>query len=218
MRYLFAMLAILISGHVRADECDQLPKPSVTVKRLEEPFTTNRQHSYKTLNHLGAALAQPGNQILGLTRGKAVSKIASNTPSYVDKAGRWECASPQLSLTFGFTQMTVYVAKEFPEGSCAYKEIFDHELRHVKAYQTHLANIEKDVTDTLNRRFATGSPWRGPAGQTRTRLQRELEEHWLPYVKREIGRAEEAQALIDTPAEYARVADSCNGEVRKLTR
>jgi hypothetical protein len=121
-------------------------------------------------------------------------------------------------VTFGFDQMTIYVAREFPEGSCAYKEIYQHELSHVKAYQTHLANIEKDVSDTLNRRFATGEPWRGSAGQTTARLQQELNERWLPYIKREIARADEAQALIDTPEEYARVADSCNGEIRKRTR
>jgi hypothetical protein len=121
-------------------------------------------------------------------------------------------------VTFGFDQMTVYVAKEFPEGSCAYKEIYQHELRHVKTYQTHLATIEKDVSDTLSRRFVTGDPWRGSAGQMTERLQQELNERWLPYIKREIARADEAQALIDTPEEYARVADSCNGEIRKRTR
>jgi hypothetical protein len=218
MRFPVAILIIIFSSLCLADECDQLPKPSVTIKRLEQRVTVNTQHSYKTLNHLGAALARPGNQILGLTRGNAVARFATSIPSYVDRAGRWECASPQLTLTFGFDKMTVYVANEFPAGSCAYKEIYEHELRHVKAYQTHLANIEKDVSDTLNRRFATGGPWRGSAGQTTARLQQELNERWLPYIKREIARADEAQALIDTPEEYARVADSCNGEIRKRTR
>jgi hypothetical protein len=218
MRFLVFLLVIVFSSHSWADQCDQLPKPSVTVKHFDEPFTINLQHSYKALNHLGAGLARSGNQVLGLTRGKSVAKIASNTPSYVDRTGRWECASPQLSVTFGFSQMTVYVAKEFPEGSCAYKEIYQHELRHVKAYQEHLASIEKDVADTLNRRFATGGPWRGPVGQTGAQLQRELDERWLPYIRREIGRADAAQALIDTPEEYARVAAACNGEIQKRTR
>jgi hypothetical protein len=217
-RFLIAIYIAIFSSQVWADECDQLPKPSVTIKRLDQRVTVNTQHSYKTLNHLGAALARPGNQVLGLTRGNAVARVSTSIPSYVDRTGRWECASPQLTLTFGFDQMTVYVAREFPEGSCAYKEIYQHELRHVKAYQTHLANIEKDVTDTLNRRFVTGGPWRGSAGQTTARLQQELNERWLPYIKREIARADEAQALIDTPEEYARVADACNGEVRKRAR
>jgi hypothetical protein len=217
MRFI-AFLLLFFSSQGWADECDKLPKPSVTVKRLDERFTVDTQQSYKTLNHLGSALARPGNQILGLTRGKAVARFATSTPSYLDRSGLWECASPQLTVTFGFSPMAVYVAKEFPAGSCAYNEIYQHELRHVKTYQAHLAGIEKEISDTLNRRFATGAPWRGPAGQTRARLQQELDERWLPYIQREINRADEAQALIDTPEEYARVADACNGEIRKRIR
>jgi hypothetical protein len=212
------VLPLIVAGRCRADGCDLLPPPSVSVKRLDQSFTVNTQHSYKVLNHIGAALARPGKQVLGLTRGNAVVKLATNTMIYVDRSGRWECASPQLTLTIGFNPLTVYVASEFPEGTCAYGEIYQHELRHVKAYQAHLASIEKDVADTLNRRFATGSPWRGPVGQTRMQLQRELDERWLPYIAREINRGDQAQALIDTPEEYERVANSCNGEVKRATR
>jgi hypothetical protein len=119
-------------------------------------------------------------------------------------------------VSYGFSPMTVYVAREFPEGSCAFKEIYAHELRHVKAYQEHLASIENELRETLTGRFATGEPWRGPLGQTQSRLQQELDERWLPYIQRAINRAEEAQALIDTPEEYARVTDSCNGEIKKI--
>lgn len=218
LRFIALIFAIALAGLCRADECDLLPKPSVTLKRLDERFTVNTQYGYKTLTHLGAALARPGNQVLGLTRGNAIAQLSTSTQIHVERTGRWECASPQITLTIGFGQMIVYVAKEFPEGSCAYKEVYQHELRHVKTYQTHLAKIEKDLTDTLNRRFATGGPWRGPAGQTREKLQRELDERWLPYIQREIGRSDAEQALIDTPEEYARVMNACNGEIRKLAR
>ena len=217
MRFLALLMVIPFSSQCWPDECDQLPKPSVTVKRLEERFTVNTEHSYKVLNHLGSAVARPGNQVLGLTRGNASVQFSSSTPMHVERSGRWECASPQLVLTLGFSPMMVYVAKEFPVGSCAYNEIYQHELRHVNTYQAHLKSIEKDLLDTLNRRFAAGSFWRGPVGQTHAQLQRELNERWLPYIKREIGRGDEAQALIDTAEEYARVANACNGEIRKRT-
>ena len=218
MPFLVLLLLAVFAMPSRADECDQLPKPSVTVKLLDEAIALNTQYSYKSLNNIGAAQARPGYQVLGLTRGSAVVRFAAATASYLDRSGRWECASPQLTLSIGYSPMTVYVAREFPEGSCAYKEIYEHELRHVKAYQSHLKAIEKDISETLNRRFATGGPWRGPAGQASVRIQRELDERWIPYVKREIGRVDAAQALIDTPEEYARVAESCAGEVKKGTR
>jgi len=218
MRSLALLFAFVLSSPSWADVCEQLPKPSVTVERLEARVTVNTQYSYKVLNHLGSALARPGNQVLGLTRGNAVAHFSTSTPISVEHSGRWECASPQLTLTLGFNPLTVYIAKEFPEGGCAFKEIYQHELRHVKTYEAHLARIEKDLSESLNRRFATGGPWRGPVGQTSAQLQRELDQRWLPYIQREFSRADEEQSLIDTPEEYARVANACNGEIRKLTR
>ena len=85
----------------------------------------------------------------------------------------------------------------------------------MKTYQEHLVAIEKDLAETLRRRFATGAPWRGPVGNTQAILQREIDDRWLPYIKREIGKVEVAQARVDTPDEYERVSRSCNGEIRR---
>ena len=218
MRSFAALLALLLAGPLWADACDQLPKPSVTVKRLEEQLTVDKQYGYRELTHLGSALAQPGKQVLGLTRGKATAQFSTRISRHVDRSARWECASLQLTVTYGFSPMTVYVAREFPEGSCAFIEIFQHEMRHVKTYQAHLVNIESELTDALNRRFSTDTPWRGPVGQTRAQLERELNERWLPYIQREINRVDADQTLIDSPEEYARVANSCHGEISRLTR
>lgn len=206
------------SGASAADRCDQLPSPSVTLKRHEEPITLDTRSSYRTLTLIGPRNLPAGKQVLGLTRGTATVRFESRITAYTDPGGRWECASPQLTVTYGFSPMTVYVAREFPPGSCAYKEIHEHELRHVRAYQTHLLRIEQELADTLKRRFVSDGPWRGPVGQARARLQQELEERWAPYIRREMNKVDAAQALIDTPEEYARVAASCGGEVKRLTR
>jgi hypothetical protein len=213
-----ALLLLFLSSLAWGDECDQLPPPSVTVRRLETPVMLNTNYGYRTLTNLGAAPARQGHRVLGLTRGKATVKIESNTRSYIDRRGRWECASPQLTISFGFDPVTVHVAKEFPSGSCAYREIYEHEMRHVLAYEAHSVAIEKELVDALTNRFATGVIWRGPIGQSREKLQLELNERWIPYIKRAMERVEATQALIDTPEEYARIAGSCNGEVKKQIR
>jgi hypothetical protein len=215
---LATVIAILFPIPLWADQCAELPKPSVTVKRFEERLILNTQYSYKSLTNIASAIARPGKQVLGLTRGYATVSYSTNSPSFIDPTGRWECTSPQITLTYGLKPITVYVAKEFPEGTCAYKEIYEHEMRHVKAYQTHIADIEKVLADTLNARFNTGSPWRDLVGQTSVKLQQELNERWTPYVQREFNRVEEAHAKIDTPEEYERVANACNGEIKRLTR
>lgn len=218
MRFLLAFPLLLIASPGQADPCDELPKPSVTIKRIDERLSINTEYSYRSLTNIGAALARPGKQILGLTRGNATVSFASTTPAITDRSGRWECASPQITLRFGFSPLTVYVAREFPEGSCAYKEIHAHEMRHVEAYQKHIASIEKELTESLNARFATGAVWRGPVGQTASRLRQELDARWAPYVQRQIKRVDEAQAKIDSDEEYERVANACDGAVGKVLR
>lgn len=212
---------LLAAGPAWSDDltaCQQLPKPTVTVKLMDHNINLNTGYSYRQLTTLGGEKVRPGRQVLGLTRANSLAQFALNMPGYRDAAERYECASPQITLTLGFKEMTVYVGKEFPNGSCAYKEIFDHEMRHVKAYQEHVSKVEKTIQEDITRRFATGEFWRGPAGAGFARVSKELDERWLPYVNREFRKVDQAQALIDTPAEYARLSNACNGEIKKLTR
>lgn len=65
--------------------CDQLPKPSVTVKQVDARVTVNTQYGYKVLNHLGSALVRPGNHILGLTRGNTVAHFAEQARRSMSK-------------------------------------------------------------------------------------------------------------------------------------
>ena len=99
-----------------------LPEPSVTVKRLaDKPPELNVRYGYRSLTTLGASLARPGRQVLGLTRGSASVRLAVSSPSVVSADGRWECASPQLTLTYGFAPLTVPSPANSRPESCAHK-------------------------------------------------------------------------------------------------
>lgn len=206
------------SWSAEINECEQLPKPAVSIKRLEDNLRFNTEYSHRALTQLGGEKVRPGHQVLGLTRASAIAQFSLSMPSYHDATERYECASPQITLRFGFKEMTVYVGKEFPLGSCAYQEVLEHEMRHVKAYEAHLAGIEKVVQEDLSRRFVTGRFWRAQVGANYIRVSEELNERWLPYVNREMRKVDLAQALIDTPEEYARLSEACNGEVKKLAQ
>lgn len=218
MRAAFLFATTLIAHPASAggpNQCDSLPKPAVTVKRLDNAPSFNTELGYRALTSLGGEKLRPGSQVLGLTRAQATARFSLNLPTYRDAEERYECASPQITLTLGFERMTVYVGKEFPPGSCAYKEILEHEMRHVKTYQAHLAKVEKEVYADIVGRFATGGPWRGQVGASQARIAHELDERWLPYVARELQKVDAAQALIDTPEEYARLGETCGGEVKR---
>lgn len=213
---LAALLLGGLTGTARSDPCAALPPASVTLERLEVPASHHYQHGLEALQKLGTQASRPGHQVLGLTRGQAVVSYELKLPRLLDASGRWECASPQLTLRYGYRPITIYVAREFPRGSCAHQEILAHEQRHVETYQAHARHIEAEILATLQRRFAGKGPWRGPAHQIPEQLRQELEQRWVPYVKRMLDQVEPAQREIDTPEEYARVAASCDGEIARV--
>jgi len=198
-----------------ADLCAGLPAPSFTVQKLEARLTTRQEFSVAGLTRLAATIARPQQQVLGLTRGQAVVRYKLEIQRQLDPSGQWECASPKLALAYGFDPITVFIGREFPPDSCAYQEIHAHEQRHLETYKAQVGKVEAEITQALERRFADSAPWRGPAGQAQERLQWELGERWIPYVKQLLEQSEADQARIDTPGEYARIAASCNGEIRQ---
>lgn len=212
------LLASLFALPALADECDKLPPASVNVQRIEMQIAVNFDYGYQTLNNIGASLHRPGRQILGLTRGQAVVRYEIKVHGRKDPSNRWECATPEITLAYGFNPVTIYVAREFPANTCAFNEIHKHELRHVLAYREHAAAIEREINERLKTRFADPEPWRGPSGSIQARLREEMGSRWLPYVKRLLEDVESKQALIDTPEEYQRIARSCNGEIPRALR
>lgn len=213
-----ASLLLWTAATAVADECELLPPPSVTVRQISAPVTVNLDLDYRAISLLGTQEHRPLQRVLGLTRGTGRVVFEIRTPAIIDRSRQWECVSPQITVSYGFSPMTVYVAREFPPDGCAYREILRHEQRHVATYLDHIASLAPDLTETLQRRFATGARSRAPVGQTRARLERELQERWLPFVQREMERVKSSQALIDTPEEYRRVSESCGGEILRVVR
>ncbi len=219
MRALLPIIVALLSGPSLAAPlagCEQLPKPSVSVKLLESPVSFDLASSYRELTSRVGDKARPGWQVLGLTRANAIARFSLQMPSLSND--QYECASPQITLTLAMQPLVVHVGKEFPKGSCAHKEILEHEMRHVKAYQAHLEKLQKIFEEALTRRYATATAWRGATGSLYERLSGELNEHWTTAITREFDRVEGPQRLIDTPEEYARIAAACGGEVQTMMK
>ncbi len=198
-----------------AANCGELPPTKVEVTLLETPASTNFQYSYRQLRALTDDYRQT-QETLGLARGNASTRFAIEGRTWRAPNAERECSSFEIRLSYGFSPITVYVGREFAKGSCAHDEIFRHELQHVETYQQHARAIREEITRTLKQRFETSTPWYGARGETAARLQRELDERWLPYVQRMLDRVKVAQRKIDSPEEYARVAASCNGEIKAV--
>ena len=214
---LTGLLSTLVP-QVATATCVELPPNQIEVILLETPASQNFSYSYRQLRSLTDDYNRRDIETLGLARGTASARFEVKGQVLQADGGQTECASFNIKLSYGFSPIVVYVGREFPPGTCAHNEIYRHELEHVEAYRQHARGLHGEITQQLKRRFESATPWHGERGEPGQRLQRELDERWLPYIHRLLDQVKLAQRKIDSPEEYARIGDSCDGEIKRLLK
>lgn len=195
--------------------CEDTIGESVSVlSSNQQGYRIDNTRSFHDLTRLKGRV-RPGSWVLGLTHTDARISIKVGGRILADQVSGYECVAPRVEVMLDYQPIVVYVSREFPPASCAYREVLAHEMRHLATYQAFLPQAESRLRATLAARFG-GKPLYAPVGQARALLQREVDRNWMPYIKREMARVEVLQAAIDTPQEYARLGKVCAGEVQSL--
>ncbi|USX16362.1 hypothetical protein NHH88_11470 [Oxalobacteraceae bacterium OTU3CAMAD1] len=195
---------------------DTISKTISVLSTKSNGFTINNQLPYRALT-LKTGSIDGRSETLGLTVTRAQYAATMGGPILQDKVSGYECVAPRVEIKLNYSPVLIYVGNEFVPGSCGYKTILEHEQRHLKAYMDNLARVEKVVRDALNRRFE-GKPLYAPSGTAQSALQHEINSQWMPFIQAEFDKGKAEQAKIDTPAEYARLANTCNGEIREIVQ
>jgi hypothetical protein len=185
----------------------------IRIESHDSGYRVDNSLSTRSLTRIKRGRA--GDFVLGLTRAESRVAISLEGAIVSDPDTGEECMLPQIGVSLSYLPIVIYVGSEFAQGSCAYREILAHEMRHLKAYIDYLPKVESRVRETLGRRF-DARPVYAPHGQSLTRVQAELDGRWMPFIKHEMGRAKALQAAIDSPGEYARLSKLCQGEVQSL--
>lgn len=217
--WLCGLLALPATASAQGFEqlCERrLPRPVLRIQRVDNGYSIDRQLSYAALTGIGANARKHGRKnVLGLTRAETAATIHIRLARLLDDRSGRECVSPEIEVTIAFKPMTVYIGREIPPGSCSYREILGHELRHVAAYRDHLPKVETAVRDRMEQRF-NGDILYGSRGDLENGLKEEISGHWLPLLDSEIRKVEAVQAQIDSVDEYDRMERACGGELQKL--
>ncbi|MDB5748275.1 MAG: hypothetical protein JWP72_3123 [Massilia sp.] len=222
MKALFALLLLCTLAPASARTAfearceDSIGKSVSVMSTKQDGYRVDNGYSFHGLSALKGRRA-PGSYVLGLTRTESRVTVGIQGRMLTDPATGYECVAPRLEVKLHYLPIVVYVGREFAPGSCAYREILAHELRHRDIYLGFLPGAEKVVSEALGRRFE-GKPLYAPRGEARSLLQREIDSGWMPFIKREMAKVERLQASIDTPQEYARLGKVCAGEVQSLIR
>ncbi len=193
---------------------DTISKTVSVLSSQQNGYTVNNQLPYRALTARTGSMDNRM-QTLGLTVTKGVYRATLGGPILQDQASGYECVAPRVTIQLNYSPVLIYVGNEFAPGSCAYKEILTHEQRHLKAYMDNLARVEKVVTAALNKRFA-GQPMYAPSGTAMSALEHEINGIWFPFIQAEFDKGKIEQAKIDSPQEYGRLAQACNGEIAAI--
>jgi hypothetical protein len=195
--------------------CEQAARASLAAfSSRDSGYRVDNNISYRDLT----TMKRPGvarGLVLGLTRTESRVSIRIDGQVLPDEQDRFECIAPQVEVTLYYPPITVYVGSEFVPGSCAYREILAHEMRHLKAYLEWLPKVEERIRARLASRYI-GKPLYARRGGARALLQGDVDRNWMPTIRNEMLRIEALQAAIDSPQEYARLSKVCGGEVQSL--
>lgn len=222
MSRLLLILLLLPFPALAAYECPPAPWSDVTLDVNQDPYTVDTSVGLAQLQtmHPPAMVHQQGP---GVTMGLAASQLSTSYKLKYQLATLPDgvtCASVVgVEAIFSFTNNTIYVAQELPNGSCIQREVLAHEKRHMATdldvardwhyrMQQDLYYAVKDI-GTVRARDTEAA---------RQTLQQRLE----PLMSREIELMsrdrQQRQARVDSVYEYERLGRTCNGEGQQYVR
>lgn len=200
--------AVEPSDAFKADCAFRLPTTDIRVKVVAPP----PDYDYsKSMAQLTAMHPSPGT--MGLTSGTRHLQVKQSGPMWGSATGL-ACTRPVIEMTVTLS-LTVYVAKEFPRGTCTFREIKEHEQRHVRAHQEYAALTARDIEAQMRKAFGNDIYY-GPAKELSSSLRRAVEDGWFRHFETAMNGVAAWNAKIDSRAEYERPYIACSGEPDRL--
>jgi hypothetical protein len=134
-----SLLASAASAQTRTPlqaRCEDTIGESISVlSTREQGYRIDNTRSFYDLTRLMPSVRR-GSWVLGLTHTEARVRISVGGRMLADPATGYECVAPRIDVSLDYAPIVVYVSREFPPASCAYREVLAHELRHLTTYQT----------------------------------------------------------------------------------
>jgi len=125
----------------------------------------------------------------GLTVSRRSTRLTASVSALTDKNGQG-CMRPRVRVELLLREHIVYVAREFPRGTCAHRDTLEHEHVHVRINEQQLqdvaASLQRDLRGYLGNRI-----FYGQVATLRANLAKSLQQDWL---KRAEWRLEQGQA------------------------
>ena len=154
-------------------------------------------------------------RVMGVTMSQIRYEAFSKGAVLINQDTGQACARPEIHLTIDAGEQVIAIAKELPRGTCGHNVVLNHELRHAITNQSLVENVATQAREALIAYFQNHVMY-GTKSSIEREIMRILETEWFPWIKRKLALRDELHARIDTPIEYARVGNACDGEIARI--
>ena len=151
---------------------------------------------------------------IGLTHADYRFNSSARVNVITDHDTGLSCGRPRIEVTLGVAPQTVYVAREFPPGTCAHQKILEHEQRHVEVDQAHV----EAAAELLQAKMASFYGNRIMFGQAQTLTDQvfaDVENRWTRVARRRFEEGNAKHRAIDSPESYRRYRSMCEGALSR---
>jgi hypothetical protein len=197
------------SGNTSADPEEiacktQFDPEAIVVSHLPIQAGVDLSLDIRTLTALEGKAANQ--RVLGRTVARLRNTSTFQTREQKLPSGR-TCMKPAVAVTMAYEPTMVYVAREYPSGSCEFQKILEHEQRHVAVHRQHLLELAPLVQQDL-RDFFTGSNlvFDLPS-YSRRFFQTSIQDVIRARVNKMSGEARARQLEVDSTEEVSRLSD-----------
>lgn len=150
---------------------------------------------------------------MGLTTARSHSQIDVRLRGMKVPGG--VCVRADVDVQLSYAPMTVYIARELEPGSCGYREVLAHEMRHVAVFRQYLDTSSTHLDAVLRARLPASQVFRFASMDDAARHFKEDQEGWLASTAEQtLDAVADEQKQIDTPAEYQRLSRACAAGTR----
>jgi hypothetical protein len=208
---ILSMSMLGMAMRAEAGSCPAARQPaSVNVTALLPPPPEDHTTSYHDLSkeNLRRKL-KPTEDAMGVSSSTLGYEFEPSFKS-VAHAGHNCFYLSSLNLQFGYRRRLVQIAREVPEQSCMYKEILEHEYKHVAVDNAIVTENLATVASSMKSFVAGyGAIEAVNSDDAKRQFEAALKSALKPTILHLYDLIEAAQDKVDTDAEYARVDDAC---------
>jgi hypothetical protein len=189
--------------------CQGLPPSRIEVRQAAIVVVRNDELSHSELTQLGEDNPVT-HRTLGLTKTEFRQVTEIELTGLSDAAGGRSCSRPQIRLDLSMVPVTVYIASEFKDKTCARDVILEHEMKHVAVLERHIADTAVELREELPRIFAQRVILARDPAAAEAKVNKAVQDFLSEFSSRNGRELKRRQAAVDTQEEYDRVSGACS--------